>query len=225
MISIETIVKQLSNQNKARNTKGFVIDYTTPSVAGALAIYCASKTLKSCTVVVSEIAQLLVPIPNVSVLKIPTDKNVLFSTFKVASIAHEKDLLVIQPFNIVELDFLRPWPTRFNFIADSLPFEKLLRSEVNSLYASIADMESDVTKILFEIESREHYSSDIKASFDDIEWAFKLNRDQTRYQGIITNNADPAQHSMWPMLTSNQKRVISLLHQRHKTTNNRLLRI
>ena len=224
-MTTDKIVNWLAEQNRTRNGNGFVIDFTKPSVASALAIHCASNTKKGCTIItlknLTDLVENLGPKDSCIDVSVSHD---LSSTFATMEHAYKYNKLIVQSFDATEMQLLRPWSARFGLMSDVLLFSSMLNTDIKALYASVADMESKATKHLFELEARDQYSKDIPLSMIDIEWAFKTNRDQPRFKGIITDNTDPAQHKMWPMLTSGQKKIIAFLHQRHKLTNYKTLK-
>lgn len=213
----------LITQGKNRKANGFVIDYTEPTIASTLAVSLCVNSLKGCKALVTEESNNVLKDQNVFVDTIEIlEKDPVLVTMNSAKIAVDNNCLIVQPYNVLDMKLIRPWPARYCLVADLLPFASMLYRDVKAMFASIADMESESTKTLFEQESRLFYSNDVKVSVDELEWAYYSNFELPRFRGIVTGSEDPARHNMWPMLTMRQKSVIALLHQRHKSTNNRI---
>lgn len=216
----EKITNWLIEQAKKQNAKGFVVDYTEPSVASALAIKCASRTMRGCTVIATKTSQKLI-LDQVDVVE--SQAPGVESTLLSAKVANDLKSLIIQPFDIIEMELIRPWPARYCLVADVLPFSNMYRKNINAEFAALENMESFVVEKLFEKESREYYSDELKISFDELEWVHKLEKNP-RFNGIISGPSDPTTHRMWSMLTIRQKHIVSTIYNRYRVTNNRLKR-
>lgn len=215
----------LISQGKSKNTSGFVIDYTNPDIATTLAINLCVNSYKGCKVITTERGQEILKDQNLFVDTIEaTSTDPVANTMESAKIAAQFNCLVVQPFDVMEMKIIRPWPARFCLIADLLPFASMLHSSVKGLFATVADLDSESTKELYEQETRKFYSDTLKVSLEELEWAHYTNYVMPRFKGIITDSGDPVRHKMWAMLTMRQKSVVSMLHQRHKMTNHKLER-
>ena len=212
---MKDLISWLSLQNKLKNKNGFVIDYTKPSLSCALCIYAASSTQKGCTILVKDNS--LIPNDKANIINISLKDN-LCAAIESAKLSYNTNKLLIQPFCNVELELIRPWNAKIEFISDLLPLAKFSLLDIKAMYASVADMDNDITKKLFELDSRQHYSGDVQFSFAQLNWAYKTNQ-HPMYRNIITDEKDPATHKMWGTFTSEQKKIVAFLHQRYKMTN------
>jgi hypothetical protein len=212
----QDISNWLSTKAKERNAHGFVIDYTDPSPAAALAIYCANLTKRECVVAYT---------PEVE-LDWGGERLLLKAgdswakAAELSRMANHLCSLIIQPYDICEINIIRPWE-RNCLVADLLPFAKMYRRDINGLYASIADLETDINKKLFEKEARLFYSEAVKVSFDELDWAYRIDQ-EPMYKGVVSTIEDPSKHPKWGLWMIRQKQIISFLNQRKKKTNHLL---
>lgn len=140
-----------------------------------------------------------------------------------ALIANRDNLLVVAPFNQVELEFTRPWD-RFCFVADVLPFGNMSRVEIEELYAFATDLTPEYVNIYRERpqEDQSPFDDIVKVTYKELDWAWYQNVHQNEFKGIL-NCDDPSKHKYWWGLTTRQKQIISFLHQRIQLTQHKVV--
>lgn len=218
----QNITEWLGEIRRVRNADGFLIDFgNSSSVPQALALVLARRTLYVCCALVdpadwnSDFAK-----DRGTAHWMATKKNDFDWASRLASIAEEQNLLVVNPINIAERLFVRPWP-HFTLIADMFPFGSMTKNEIEEMFAVVTDLDNPDYKTIYGTRSQDDqpYSDKFELTHADLQWALQAN---VRYGGIIDNQQDPTRHPKWFSLSIQQKKVIALLHQHAKLTAHKL---
>ena len=213
----QSITSWLIENCRVRNADGFLIDFGNPSVPEALAVILAYKTRRPCCTLVDPECWLSDILENNRTGNwCATKKNAFDWSAKLASKAAEHNLLVVNPINIAERLFVRPWP-HFTLVADLFPFGSMNKTEIEEMFAVVTDLEDHDYKQIYSLRAKddEPYSEDFELTPEDLQWAIQAN---VIYGGIIDSQKDPTKHPKWYSLSIRQKKIVALLHQHSKLT-------
>lgn len=215
---INTITSQLLSLYKSNNFSGFILDYSNPSIPVALLLYILNNIKKPIYLLVNNnsINYIIESNQLIKIINCNTELDAIYNTIR---LCNEYKLLSIKQYDKVEIEYIKPWK-KFGLCADLLPFEKMFRTDIVSLFASVIDLDKDIIKQIFELDNKEYYSDYLKVNYTELEWAYKLDH-EILYNGIIRNKDNPAQHKRWKLLTTKQKQIIGILHQHHKLVLNK----